>query len=278
MSPKEEPRLIRPWRKPLLVVVCTPVVFVVIIALLALFGNLSDDPGDKGYFFWGALILYPLTFLVMGYYGIVALVRYLRAGGQPVPATNDFRANQCFSEPRSDRPEPEAPHVGPLNCPACGAALVQMGAGDSMMEVCRHGCQGMWFNNYVLRPALARLSPDDLDADDGDPPPHVDVSQKRGCPRCRGIFMLKRWYSPTCHIEIDECPSCGGIWLDRGEYRLIHAALAREGADTRDGSMNPEAAVLKAQVEAGLAKERNSAHTRRTLAKIIGKKHRFRGI
>lgn len=34
-------------------------------------------------------------------------------------------------------------------------------------------------------------------------------------------------------VEIDYCPECRGIWLDRGELdRIIDAAVARRGSDS----------------------------------------------
>jgi Zn-finger nucleic acid-binding protein len=36
--------------------------------------------------------------------------------------------------------------------------------------------------------------------------------------------MRRRYYSATKQeVEIDECPACGGIWLDSGELEAIRA-------------------------------------------------------
>jgi len=34
--------------------------------------------------------------------------------------------------------------------------------------------------------------------------------------------MMRRYFSPLKAVEIDECPSCAGIWLDNGELEKIH--------------------------------------------------------
>ncbi|MBY5990899.1 zf-TFIIB domain-containing protein [Ferrimonas balearica] len=34
--------------------------------------------------------------------------------------------------------------------------------------------------------------------------------------------MIRRHCEPTSAVEIDECPRCGGIWLDSGELEQIH--------------------------------------------------------
>jgi rubrerythrin len=37
------------------------------------------------------------------------------------------------------------------------------------------------------------------------------------CPKC-GVQLQRR---EQHRVEVDECPSCGGIWLDRGELEEI---------------------------------------------------------
>jgi Zn-finger nucleic acid-binding protein len=44
------------------------------------------------------------------------------------------------------------------------------------------------------------------------------------CPDCSNVQLIARERST---IEIDECPTCRGVWLDRGELdKLIALALA----------------------------------------------------
>ena len=57
-----------------------------------------------------------------------------------------------------------------------------------------------------------------------------NVDNKRGggmlCPVCRvGLVMSDRQ-----GVEIDYCPDCRGVWLDRGELDKI---IERSGADSR---------------------------------------------
>lgn len=58
------------------------------------------------------------------------------------------------------------------------------------------------------------------------------------CPTCEGVKLFTHERST---IEIDECPVCHGIWLDRGELdklialslsgRLLGAVLSPRGED-----------------------------------------------
>ena len=40
--------------------------------------------------------------------------------------------------------------------------------------------------------------------------------------------MARRHWSVRYEVEIDECPTCGGIWLDAGELAAIRALFATE--------------------------------------------------
>lgn len=74
------------------------------------------------------------------------------------------------------------------------------------------------------------------------------------CPKCKDVVMMRHFYSPKHIIEIDECPSCAGIWLDAGELTLIRKHFSSEEerkvmADqlTKEVKRQPE--VLKHQQE-----------------------------
>ena len=67
------------------------------------------------------------------------------------------------------------------------------------------------------------------------------------CPLCRGVKLLM---ADRQGVEIDYCPECRGIWLDRGELeklielstsdqrerevRVSRREASRRGRDTRD--------------------------------------------
>ena len=45
---------------------------------------------------------------------------------------------------------------------------------------------------------------------------------------CDNTGMLRRFYSPLHVVEIDECPGCGGIWLDAGELEKLQSLMLNE--------------------------------------------------
>ena len=116
-----------------------------------------------------------------------------------------------------------------MQCPACDKVLVEVRYGTVLVDVCEHGCGGTWFDAFELSKI------DEPHEHSGPPAPHVasnkrfrlDEATKRPCPRCAGQPMRRRFYSPKRRVEIDECPQCGGIWLDAGELERIRAEVGQ---------------------------------------------------
>ena len=66
----------------------------------------------------------------------------------------------------------------------------------------------------------------------------VDPSRKRECPRCAGVKLHRHFFSAKRRVEVDQCPNCGGYWLDAGELALIRAERT-QGRDCRARSASP---------------------------------------
>lgn len=60
------------------------------------------------------------------------------------------------------------------------------------------------------------------------------------CPVCKDVSLVM---SDRQGVEIDYCPECRGVWLDRGELdKIIERAgppAATAGRDTREGRSDP---------------------------------------
>ena len=55
------------------------------------------------------------------------------------------------------------------------------------------------------------------------------------CPRCQVALMI----SDRQGIEIDFCPQCRGVWLDRGELDKIIERASRFTGDDDDDARRP---------------------------------------
>jgi len=56
---------------------------------------------------------------------------------------------------------------------------------------------------------------------------HVSENAKVKCPVCTATDLVM---SERSGIEIDYCPQCRGVWLDRGEFdKIIERSMSAEG-------------------------------------------------
>jgi Zn-finger nucleic acid-binding protein len=100
-----------------------------------------------------------------------------------------------------------------------------------------------------------------------DPDISVDLERRRNCPRCDGIVMLRHAHKNTEEAIIDECPGCGGFWLDAGELALIRESF--EMVRKRRDHTNELLDQLKKQSMAGLNSDKHR-HRTRTIESIQG--------
>ena len=63
------------------------------------------------------------------------------------------------------------------------------------------------------------------------------------CPVCGLVLVMAERHG----IEIDYCPKCRGVWLDRGELDKI---IERAASDLRAGTATPQAATTVVQPNA----------------------------
>ena len=98
------------------------------------------------------------------------------------------------------------------------------------VDVCEGGCGGIWFDWMELKKvdepaevAGERLLdvPRNLALD-------VDRQASRQCPRCPEQIMLRHFASVKREVSVDECPACGGFFLDHGELNAIRGQFASE--------------------------------------------------
>jgi len=116
-----------------------------------------------------------------------------------------------------------------MKCPACKAPLREKGAGGMTVDACYGGCGGVWFDPHELERVDARAA-STLHTIWRDHHRKVTLTEPRPCPRCPEQVLDRRWFSELKQVEIDQCPKCGGIWLDEGEFSRIHQEI--KGAKT----------------------------------------------
>lgn len=110
-----------------------------------------------------------------------------------------------------------------MHCPACQHPLQALQAGSVTVDACVGGCGGIWFDGFEMQKV------DDADETAGeclleierDPAVTVELEQRRNCPRCESLLMLRHRHRDNPAVIVDECPGCRGFWLDAGELGMI---------------------------------------------------------
>ena len=106
-------------------------------------------------------------------------------------------------------------------CPKCGTDELAGGMGAFGVEVDRCGsCGGVWLDKGELGVYFKDASK--FDAALGEALKTAKASFRR-CPRCVKDMLAARL--EKAGVELDSCPNCSGLWLDKGEFDELKKAL-----------------------------------------------------
>lgn len=124
-----------------------------------------------------------------------------------------------------------------MKCPACFNKLTEIQVGSVKVDVCRGGCGGIWFDAFELQRVdeQQEVAGEHLMEIERNPQLVIDSARKRDCPRCADIKLKRHFFSAQRQVEVDECPNCGGYWLDAGELARIRAEKARSAEAQETG-------------------------------------------
>src|SRR5215212_3483230 len=91
------------------------------------------------------------------------------------------------------------------------------------LDVCRGGWGGIWFDRYELMKVdeSRESAGEELLDIERDPTLVVDHEKRLRCPKDPGVVMMRHFWSVKRQVTLDECPNCGGYWLDAGELATI---------------------------------------------------------
>ena len=106
-----------------------------------------------------------------------------------------------------------------FSCPKCNAKLWHLERHGNIIESCSD-CEGMWFDTgelTVLLGVYRRLQ--------------TDAARPSGAQCIRCDTELVELAFPETTIQVDACPDCRGLWLDRGEFDQLKANVAHLIAD-----------------------------------------------
>ena len=119
-----------------------------------------------------------------------------------------------------------------------------MQVGSLVVDACEGGCGGVWFDAFELQRVdeQQEVAGEHLLEIRRDQRIKVDPSRKRECPRCEGMKLKRHFFSAKRRVEVDECPNCGGYWLDAGELAQIRLQKSETAQEEQTGQtkLSPE--------------------------------------
>ena len=129
-----------------------------------------------------------------------------------------------------------------MKCPACFNELVQRQIGSLTLDVCQGGCGGIWFDAFELKKIdeVHELVADGLLSRTRDRDGKIDTTRKLLCPKCSEMAMMRHFFSARRRTIVDECPNCGGFWLDAGELADVReeTQAAKRERDAKQANLN----------------------------------------
>lgn len=143
---------------------------------------------------------------------------------------------------------------------------------DISVDACVGGCGGIWFDWFELKKVDEPHESlgQDLIHVDRDASIVVDRSEKRNCPRCSDQKMIQHFASVKREVAVDECPACGGYFLDYGELNQI-----RDQFDTEEERTQAAEALFDTMFEEGLSEISDESEIRTERARGVARMFRF---
>ena len=117
-----------------------------------------------------------------------------------------------------------------MKCPACGNTMTEKDTDGILVDVCQNGCGGIWFDWMELKKLDEphEATGEALLDVQCDPSIEIDYKQRRNCPHCENVVMMRHFASVKRDVEVDECPKCGGFFLDHGELNDLRSQFTND--------------------------------------------------
>lgn len=117
-----------------------------------------------------------------------------------------------------------------LLCPSCKQCMVLVKVGTVVVDVCKLGCKGIWFDAGEIQP-LTKMPTAGMHVafeEALNAPPRIYPAGFRRCPRCQKVMGTIEYGGAS--VTADSCTNCGGIFLDAGELQHIYQDYSAKAA------------------------------------------------
>lgn len=128
---------------------------------------------------------------------------------------------------QSSRPTDDPENGFLLRCPVDGKTMTKVQVGTFAVDRC-DDCGGMWLDlNEIHRVLAIKGESKRIELTEPSKARPGSGRQARLCPRDGG-HMITLSNLPQVHVEYEQCPICGGIYLDRGELNDLNSYTVLE--------------------------------------------------
>ncbi len=122
-----------------------------------------------------------------------------------------------------------------MQCPACGNELLPETLNNTTYHICEGACGGVWFERLELE----KCEDTPMSLGEGlqinkAACPSLNQSRRYTCPSCENIIMGRRYLDTIEDVMTDECPSCGGFWLNGDDLEEMHSQMDTPSFKTTD--------------------------------------------
>ena len=104
-----------------------------------------------------------------------------------------------------------------MRCPKCRSPLATLRVAGTDVARCT-ACHGLWFDGPSLERLLEIPGAEDVDDGDAAVGARYNDAVRVRCPRCE-VPMVRLAHAQQSHVWYERCGTCGGAWLDAGEFR-----------------------------------------------------------
>lgn len=104
-----------------------------------------------------------------------------------------------------------------MNCPKCRCPMEPVKFQDVELDRCTH-CKGLWFDAGEHEALKKLAGSEKVDVGRAAVGRKYDKIQTATCPRCN-VEMRSIPAPHQRHITLDSCPTCGGVFMDAGEFK-----------------------------------------------------------
>lgn len=103
-----------------------------------------------------------------------------------------------------------------MQCPKCNAAMSEVEVEGITVDRC-DGCGGLWFDLREHEYLKEIKDSEKIDSGSRGRGEAMDAVRDIECPRC-STLMVKLGFPDQPEIQYEQCATCGGAFLDAGEF------------------------------------------------------------